>query len=278
VVLVLSAVAVVLVVVGPLLKHADNVTPESPTEVRYALAYSAGLFDLGTEANVPTWFAATLLVLLALALVVTAVAARARGGAAGPYLVLAVVALVLSVDEAAELHEQLNLLAGRLEEWLGPLPTFSWIVPGAALAAAAGTALLWLGRQLPGQLRRRLVISGTVFLLGALVVEGLSGSIVGATGYENPTYLALNALEEGLEKAGVLLALSAVLARLHVRLTADGLSVALAASPDDAQDAAEWVPYPTTAGGQLGRGGHAGPIASPRGSAESSTDVPRAVR
>lgn len=65
------------------------------------------LFDTDLEANLPTWFSATVLVAGALAAFVKAQHER---GAAGPWnrewTGLAVLLLVLSIDEAAVIHEE----------------------------------------------------------------------------------------------------------------------------------------------------------------------------
>lgn len=226
---VLAAVAGALLVTGPVLKHADNILPRTGSGGRILLTYMAGLFDLGTEANVPTWFATVTLAFLAAAFALAAVLSRAAGSPAVRFVVLAAVAAWLSLDEAAVLHEQLGRVTDGLRSLFGRLPTFSWVVPGAALGVTAGAALLWFGRDLPHQLRNRLVVAGALFLLGAVVVEAISGLVVEYHGYENLLYLVVNTVEEALEIAGTLLALRAVLSAMHVERGPQGLTVRLLA-------------------------------------------------
>lgn len=59
-------------------------------------------------------------------------------------------------------------------------------------------------------------MAGALFLLGAIVVEAISGLVVEYHGYENLLYLVVNTVEEALEIAGTLLALAAVLSAMHV--------------------------------------------------------------
>lgn len=231
----LAVVAAVLVVLGPVVRILVDAVLVDPSLPQAWLAEARRQTDLDGEANLPATFSAALFGLVALGLLALAGLRRAAGQRARPVVVLAVVAAYLGLDEACELHESLALVADHLHATAG-LANFAWLVPGVALAAVGGAVVLRSARALPPRLRRRLVVAGAVFLLGAVVLEYASSLfLVDLPGTEELTaaqpvaYVLVNALEEGTEMVGALLALAAVLAELRLRV--GGGEVALVAAP-----------------------------------------------
>lgn len=227
----LAVVLAVLVVVGPVVRLAVDSVAGDPALPQAWLAEAARLVDLDAEGNLPTYFSAALLAATAAGLAAAAALARARGWRAWPLAAPAAVAALLSVDELASLHEQMALLADLLGVDAGL--RFSWVVPGVVVAAVVGTGLLLVARGMAPRLRWRLVVAGAVYLLGALVVETLTGGMFrpappgGLEPVQSTAYVLLNAVEEGLEMVGALLALRAVLMALRVAATPRGLVVDL---------------------------------------------------
>ena len=178
------------------------------------------IFYAGDEFTAWAWYTAVLMAAVGVVLALIA-AMRHRGGADGrPYAVLAAVALALSVDETAQFHEALSPLPRALGA--GQLPTYDWLLVGIPIAIIVGVYLLVVARRIDARLRRGLIIGGGLFLFGAIVLEGLGGLLArsvdltmspgAALGYQ-----VLLAVEEGVELAGVLVALAAVLAMIEVR-------------------------------------------------------------
>ncbi|TXR56399.1 hypothetical protein [Quadrisphaera setariae] len=227
----LAVVLAVLVVVGPLVRLAVDGVAGRPDLPQAWLTEAARLVDLDEEGNLPTYFSAALLAATAAGLAVAAALVRARGLRAWPLAVPAAVAALLSVDELASLHEQLALLADLLGVDAGL--RFSWVVPGVVVAAVVGAGLLLVARRMAPRLRWRLVVAGAVYLLGALVVETVTGGMFrpappgGLEPVQSTAYVLLNAVEEGLEMVGALLALRAVLLALRVTAAPHGLVVDL---------------------------------------------------
>lgn len=164
-------------------------------------------------------------------------AGSATGSPGAPYAILAAVALALSIDETAQLHEGLTALPRTLG--IGPVPTVEWLVAGIPIAVLAGAGLLIVARRIDARLRRGLIIGGALFLFGAIVLEGLGGALarsvdlavspVAAVGFE-----VLLAVEEGVELAGVLVALAAVLAMLETRGAGRAVSLRVRGAGDAA--------------------------------------------
>ena len=159
------------------------------------------LFYVDFETNVPTWWSAMLLLASAATAGLLARAARsARDDRWPDWLTLAVLFVAMAADEAASLHELLQKpLRAALgsETWL----RYPLILPGLIVAVAIALRFrrfMWT----IGATRRRLVIGGAIFALGALVFEMIGGWFAPEAIGANATYLALTTTEEALELTG----------------------------------------------------------------------------
>jgi len=169
------------------------------------------------EGNLWSWFSVLSLALLAVVFAGHAFVQRRTGGHPLPYAALGLVALYLSLDEDVSLHEKLAALVPEHRS------TFQWLVYGLPVALVAGLVVLWIARGIDRSLRRRLIVAGVVYLLGAAVTESIEAVVVLAQPSRTEAlasfWYALSAgVEEGLEVAGVLLAVRAALLALQVRI------------------------------------------------------------
>jgi hypothetical protein len=220
---VLCAIGTLILISGIILMAVVTFTP-SLNGTEGVLRGVADMLYADNEANIWAWYSTALLAGLAAAFGVHAYVQRNAGGPVAPYLALAGIAAFMSADEAAILHEKLSNL-------VKSFPTWGWLAIGVPLAAAVGWGALWLTRTMERYLRRRLIAAGVIFLLGAFVMEGVSGVLVVQAGsYDAGTqtvaYMVLLGIEEFLELAGVLLALWATLTALDMERLPDGLLVA----------------------------------------------------
>jgi hypothetical protein len=176
------------------------------------------LFDVNSEGNVPSWFSSMLLMGCALlAALLAALVRRVGGRDARHWAGLAVVLSLLSLDEAAALHERLG---GPTAEVLGGATRgalhFAWVVPGVVLALVVGLAFLGFVVRLPPGTRRLVVTAAAMYLGAAVGLEALGGIVLEAQG-DRAMYLLVTAAEEGLEMAGSVLLLYAAMRLLHLR-------------------------------------------------------------
>ncbi|TFD68057.1 hypothetical protein [Cryobacterium ruanii] len=187
------------------------------------LSALASLLYADGEANLWAWASGLLLASIALCLAAVGFAARNEGEISAPYFVLAVVAVELSADEIAQLHEKL----ARFD--LGNRFTFAWLTVGVPLAVLVGLIVLWIARRLERRLRLRLIFAGAIYLFGAVGFEAIGGMVVGGRlddlSRASWPYHLLVGIEEGLEVTGALLALAAVLSALIIERTAAGVLV-----------------------------------------------------
>jgi len=161
-----------------------------------------GLCSLSYEANLPTWYSSVLLLLCAQQLAGIARDAGARGDRwRRHWWGLAIGFVAMSIDEVAEVHEELSGLFDFRGAVHGAL-TFGWVIPAGALVAAIGVAYLRFLLALPADLRRRFLIAGALYVGGAVAMELPLGAITDAYGDESLAYALVDAVEETLEMIG----------------------------------------------------------------------------
>lgn len=185
----------------------------------------ARLFHLDSEVSIPKMFSVLQLVLasLLLAWIAAGVKHETRVLRHG-WWALSAGFLYMAVDEGAAIHEMLSLVVRRFggAGLLGGTD-FSWVVIGAVLVLGAFIYFIPFLRALPRVLCVRFVVSGAVFVGGALGMELLGGMMATSIGQENPGYLVVLALEEGMEMFGVAMFVRALL--LHLSETRQRLEL-----------------------------------------------------
>ncbi|HLA42431.1 MAG TPA: hypothetical protein VJZ27_03285 [Aggregatilineales bacterium] len=149
------------------------------------------LFNVDREQSIPTLYSYTALMYCALLLGVIASTKRKY---AEPYtfhwFFLTVVFIFLSIDEALEIHEQLIT------------PTMSWTFPYALVTGAFAISYLRFLGHLPSSTRRLFIISGLIYVGGAVCLEIPSGQYIHNNGGDE-IYLTLVTIEEFLEMSGI---------------------------------------------------------------------------
>lgn len=164
------------------------------------------------EHNILTWLSSALLLYAALLLTSLALGERARlaespDATEGPvvwrrWLELALVFYLLSLDETAELHENLTNVMHTFG--LGGYLYFAWVIPGAIFALLVFVRVLGLLRTLPSATRRALLASGALYLTGAIGVESVGANHSFHAGeVQDLPFQILCAIEEGLEVLGI---------------------------------------------------------------------------
>lgn len=171
------------------------------------------LFSLDGEQTVPALFAVVLLFSAALLLTVIATLEKKRFAPdASKWAILAGGFMLMGMDESLSIHEAMiapmrRMLGG---EDLG-IFYFAWVVPGIILVAALGLFFLRFLFRLPARTSVMFLIAATLYLGGAIGVELIEGWYRESHGNRNLTYQALVSLEEGLEMAGVIAFIHALL-------------------------------------------------------------------
>ena len=204
------------------------------------------LFDLDNEASIPTWFSAVLLLACAALLGVIGRIARVRRAPfAWHWLGLALLFVILSIDESISLHERTMHTMRKLLRPTGFL-YFGWVVPGAVAVIVIGLAYLRFVVRLPRRTRARVVLAGAVYLAGVMGVEMIGASYAWhhnvGMGVTDVPYAFITGLEEMVEITGLILFVHALLDHLS-RETGGRITLALTKLPRPARPPA---PHPDT--------------------------------
>ena len=171
------------------------------------------LLDVAGEANLPTWYAVSVLAVAAsLHLLVAHLAYRAGLRVWRLWTVSAGVLAALSLDDAASLHERLDGLGRQLgaQEY-----AFAWVVPGSAVALAVVGTMTLLMIRVDRCVRRDLACGLGLFLGAAVGLEAVNGALL-AEGTSR-LYVGLTHIEELTEMIGAIVIFRAGLRALRVR-------------------------------------------------------------
>lgn len=169
------------------------------------------LFFLDYEANVPTWFSSSILLISSALLAVITLAKRA---AADRYTlhwgILALGFLYLSLDEAAVLHEMAIVPMQTLFD-LGGLFYYGWIIPALLVLVVLLVMYLRFFLHFQGRTRWLFLAAGLIYVGGAIGVEAISGQYAEQFGEVGLIYDLIITVEELFEMSGVVLFIYALL-------------------------------------------------------------------
>ena len=160
------------------------------------------LFDLDREANIPTWFSSMLLFsnAILLGLIATAMT-TSRDRWRLHWVALAIVFVMLSLDEVAAIHEKsIHPLRNALD--LSGLFYFAWVVPALILLLVFAMLFSRFLLALPRRTCWLFVLAGTVYLSGAVGAEMIGAAYVSEVGGKNLVYNLITSIEEALEMIG----------------------------------------------------------------------------
>lgn len=165
------------------------------------------LFNLNAEVSIPTWFSQTILFIAASVALLIALTAQKY---TRYWMGISAIFLYMSIDEGAAIHE---LTTGPMQQLLGVSSGhlyYAWIVLFGSIALVIGLLYLRFLRDLPTKTRWLLVLSGVIFVSGAIGVEMFEASIAAQTGETSLTYTLLVGIEEFMEMVGVTIAIYAL--------------------------------------------------------------------
>lgn len=171
----------------------------------FVLDKLARLFNSNVESSIPTYFS---VLLLTFASVILAFITHFKYMNKEPYRfhwgLLTVIFLYLAIDESAEIHE---IFTRPLREAFGLDGTlyFSWVLVGVIFVAVVGLIYLRFLWNLPRRTAMLMIVSGAIFVTGAIIIESISASIYDANDGSSVGYTAIGNFEEFLEMSGIIL-------------------------------------------------------------------------
>ncbi len=167
--------------------------------------YIVSLFDLDKEWNFPTWYSSATLLITSLLLLTIAFAKRAeKDEFVRQWSFLSLLFLLMSIDESVQLHEQtstpIRALLGS-----GGIIYFAWVIPAAAFLLVLAVLYFKFIMNLPNKFKFWFILSGLVYVMGAVGMECIDSIFRSTHGENNLSYSFLTNFEELLEMTGVLL-------------------------------------------------------------------------
>nr|WP_290226500.1 hypothetical protein [Trichocoleus desertorum] len=192
------------------------------------IASLAHVFDIDREKNLPSLYsAATLFICACLLAVIATVKHQKRDRYVGHWGCLSFIFLFLAADEWTSLHEKtIEPLRALLGSNGGGALHFAWVLPGALFVGLVAIAYLKFLRDLPTRTKRLLLTAGALFVAGTLGMEMIDGAYAHQYGlaiwnreglkptWEALVYTLMMTCEEGLEMAGVLVFMYALISYL----------------------------------------------------------------
>ncbi len=158
--------------------------------------------SLDGEANIPAWFSSALLLSAAALVALVAIDAVVREQRwARHWAGLAVVYVVLSLDETAEIHERIGSWLRAQLDLHGPL-YYAGVIPALALAAIVGITYFRFFRALPHDTRLGIGIAAALYIGGAAGIEAMTGWWTDTHGGGSAALLVVATVEENLEMIG----------------------------------------------------------------------------
>lgn len=134
------------------------------------------LFDFDTERNIPTLYSSVAIIICSILLSIIAIIHKRQNKSFIPWVGLSLIFLFLAIDETAQIHEKLSdPTRASLDTPEEGLLRFAWIIPyGIASLIFLITYLRFLIR-LPKKTMKLFILSGGIFVLGAIGFEALGG-------------------------------------------------------------------------------------------------------
>jgi len=173
---------------------------------KYYFGYSiyglVRLFNFDIERNIPTLYSTLALLFASILLLIITIAHKRNNSAYLSWLGLAFIFLFLSMDEFMSLHEHLIIPVRESLDTSGVF-YFAWIIPyGIALIVFVIVYFKFL-TNLPRNIMILFVVSGAVFVSGALGFEMVGGIYSELYGENNLLYASIYTCEEFLEMLGI---------------------------------------------------------------------------
>lgn len=193
---------------------------------RHDNAYAYRVVHLDSEVSVGTWFAQVLWLSVAVLLgTIAAAGRRARDRWWRHWAGLAVLAVYLSIDEGAAVHEQATPVVRRVTGLSGGVFGPTWVLAAAAVGLVLLAVYLRFLVALPSRTRNLLLIGAGVAVAGAAGAEIVNVVYAGSRGTQSVGYHALAGMEEALEKLGLGIVLFALLDHVRRHVAPVGLVV-----------------------------------------------------
>lgn len=211
VVVTLLCIVAVLVATGSTANYVTNQVAPSPD---HKLAKLMHRFDLGFEPSIPNWYSSCALLAAAGLLLLTGLVKRRENDRYyRHWLFLALIFLIMSIDEGVRLHEMIHTVMILWGTWNGLL-RFPWVIPAGIFVAILGMCYIPFLRHIEPRTAWRFVVAGGVYIFGVLGMDMLGALVVDNYGDESVYHTVTQLFEELFEMLGIVIFIYALLDHL----------------------------------------------------------------
>lgn len=170
------------------------------------------LFDVNSEANIPTFFSVGILLTAAYLLYAVAVVSKRQSR---PFVIhwymLSALFVLLAVDEFMQLHELVSWGLARSIGIDDVRKYYVWVIPGILFLLGITATFYRFLFHLPALLRRRLLLAGAIFVGGAVGLEIVAAFHAFYNEISNLPHSFIFTVEELCEITGVIVMIWALL-------------------------------------------------------------------
>lgn len=166
--------------------------------------------NFNSEQNFPTLFSFIILSISSFLLFYIAKSSKNQNKEFKIWLFLGYTFIFLSLDEILSIHEVISSIFHKLFFFDGVF-YFAWVIPYGILIIIFSILLFKFLLKLPKETSKLFLISGAIFVVGAIGFEMIGGKVASTSGMENLIYIVLTSIEETLEMFGISLFIYALL-------------------------------------------------------------------
>ena len=170
------------------------------------------LFNVGEEGNIPSYYSSTSILFASLLLGFISLFRKINGLTYSLWLVLSLIFFFLSIDESVQLHERIGIFLIDNNFDLTGYLSYGWVIPYGLLSIVfAGVFYFKFLPQLPKKIFWLFIISGSIFVLGAIGLEMIGAKIYHTHNFSKIINAVCYSIEEFLEMLGIALFIYALL-------------------------------------------------------------------
>jgi hypothetical protein len=167
-------------------------------------------FNLNEEANVPTFFSSLILLMAAGLLFFIYATVQKSAKNKSYWLILSLIFIFLCLDEATQIHDELNLTFQSRYSTLPGFLSLGWVIPYFFMVLVVGISFTRFLFSLPSRTRNLFFLSGIIYVFGALILELFEGKEYKHNGFSTSLFV-FQTVQEVLEMGGVILFIYALL-------------------------------------------------------------------
>ncbi len=174
-------------------------------------------FDLDIEKNIPSLYSSFAMFVCSFLFLIIAIYNRKRLDYEKLcWFGLGIIFLFLSFDEGFQIHESIGDIT---EDYINStgLLYFPWVVPYSFVVIIFILVYLKFIIGLPKRIAVLFILSGTVYLTGAIAFDMLGGREAELHGFDSIIYCILYTIEEFLEMIGVVVLIYALLSYVDIK-------------------------------------------------------------